>query len=85
MVVHPDGTGSAVALTLKDGWFTEKEFGWGSPVWSPDSRQLLLNVTIDGGPFIDLILLDVATGKTTTRSQKSLPVFGWAQDASVRK
>jgi Tol biopolymer transport system component len=79
MLVHPDGSGSTVALTLKDGWFTHKEFGWGSPVWSPDSRQLLLNVTTKGGPYLDVILLDVATGRTTTKSQKGLPIFGWAR------
>lgn len=79
MLVHPDGTGSAVALTLKDGWFTHKEFEWGSPVWSSDGRQLLLNVTTNSGPFLDVVLLDVATGKTTTKSQKGLPIFGWAQ------
>jgi WD40-like Beta Propeller Repeat len=63
VVVHPDGTGSTIALTLKDGWFTHKEFGWGSPLWSPDSRQLLLNVTKNGGPSLDVVLLDGATGK----------------------
>ena len=32
MVVHPDGTRSTIAMALKDGWFTHKEFDWGGPV-----------------------------------------------------
>lgn len=77
MVVHPDGTGSTIALSLKDGWFTHKQFDWGSPVWSPDSTQLLLNVTKNGGPFLDVVLVDLATGKTVTKAKSGLPVFGW--------
>jgi hypothetical protein len=78
MLVHPDGSGSTVALALKDGWFTHKEFGWGSPVWSPNGKQLLLNVWKDGGPLLDVVQLDLATGRTTTTGKNSLPVFGWA-------
>jgi len=36
----------------------------------------LLNVNKNGGPF-DVILLDLATGKTTTKSKSGLSVFGW--------
>lgn len=82
MVVHPDGTGSRVAMTLKDGWFAVREFGWGSPVWSPDSKQLLLNVMKNRGPFLDVVLLDLATGRTTTKSKTAIPLFGWARDSS---
>jgi Tol biopolymer transport system component len=78
VVVHPDGTGSKIVLTLKDGSPPDKEFGWGSPVWSPDSKQLLLNVTKNGGPFLDIVLLDLATGKTTIKSKTGPPLFGWA-------
>ena len=78
IVVHPDGTGSRIALSLRDGWFTHKQFDWGSPVWSPDSTQLLLNVTKNGGPLLDVVLVDLATGKTVTKSKSGLPVFGWA-------
>jgi Tol biopolymer transport system component len=83
MLVHPDGTGSTFALTLKDGWFTAKAFDWGSPVWSPDSKQLLLNVTKNGGPLLDVVLLDLATGKTTTKRKDSLPVFGWIRHSAA--
>jgi len=77
VLVHPDGTGSTTAMTLKDGWFTHKEFSWGSPVWSPDSKQLLLNVMKNGGPMLDVILLDLQTGRVVTKSKSGLPVFGW--------
>jgi Tol biopolymer transport system component len=63
-------------MALKDGWFTYKEFDWGGPVWSPDSKQLLLNVRKNGGPD-DVILLDLATGQTTTKSKNGLPIFAW--------
>jgi Tol biopolymer transport system component len=84
MVVRPDGNGSTVALSLTDGWFTHKQFDWGSPVWSPDSTQLLLNVTKNGGPLLDVVLVDLATGKTVTRSKSGLPVFGWATSSASR-
>jgi len=75
--VHPDGTESRIAVTLKHGWFTYKEFSWGSPVWSPDGKQLLLNVMKNGGPMLDVILLDLQTGRVVTKSKSGLPVFGW--------
>lgn len=75
MLVRPDGTGSKSAMTLKS---SSRNFGWGSPVWSPDSKQLLLNVTKDDGPLLDVVLLDLATGRTTTKAKNGLPVFGWA-------
>ena len=79
VLVHPDGTGATIALSLRDGWFTHKEFDWGSPVWSPDSTQLLLNVTKNGGPLLDVVLVDLATRKTVTKSKSGLPVFGWVR------
>lgn len=82
MTVHPDGTGSMTALTPGNGWFTHRDFDWGSPVWSADSKQLLLNATRNNGSSIDTIRLDLATGKTTTKSNLDVPVFGWVRDAS---
>jgi hypothetical protein len=81
MLVHPDGTGVKRALKLKDSWFASKHFGWGAPVWSPDSRQLLFNVVKNDGPALDVVLLDVATGRTTTTVTSGFPVFGWARRA----
>ena len=79
MRVHPDGTGVKPALKLKDSWFASKHFGWGAPVWSPDSRQLLINVVKNDGPALDVVLLDIATGRTTTTVSSGFPVFGWAR------
>jgi hypothetical protein len=68
---------------------------------SVGGRQLLLNVTKDGGPLLpqpkfledfreslavgrphrtDVVLLDLASGQTTTKSTSGLPVFGWVRD-----
>jgi Tol biopolymer transport system component len=73
MLIHPDGTGVKTAMHLKDSRRSAGNFGWGSPVWSPDSRQLLLNVTKDGGPLLDVVLLDLASGRVTTKSTNGLP------------
>ena len=82
MLVHPDGTGGELALKLKDSWFASTRFGWGAPVWSPDSRQLLFNVVKNDGPALDVVLVDIATGRTVTKVTSGLPVFGWARRAN---
>jgi WD40-like Beta Propeller Repeat len=78
LIVHPDGTGAQTVLTLKDGWFAGRSFGAGGPVWSPDSTQLLVNVVKDEGPDGDVLLLDLATGRATTKLRNGFSVFGWA-------
>jgi hypothetical protein len=77
LIVHPDGTGVQTVLTLKDGWFAGRSFGAGGPVWSPDSIQLLINVVKDEGPDGDVLLVDLATGRTTTKLRDGFSVFGW--------
>lgn len=78
LIVHPDGTGARIVLTLKDGWLTGRTFGAGGPVWSPDSTQLLMNVVKDEGPQGDVLLLDLASGRATTKMSNGFSVFGWA-------
>ena len=80
MLVHPDGTGATIVMTLKDGWFTHREFDWGGPVWSPDSTQLLVNVRNNGDRPDEVVLVDLATRKTVRKSRESLPLFGWVRD-----
>lgn len=80
MLVHPDGTGAKRAWKLKDSWFASKHFGWGAPVWSPDSRQLLFSVVKNDGPALDVVLLDLPSGRTTTKATNAIPVFGWARN-----
>jgi hypothetical protein len=36
-------------------------------VWSPDGHQLLLNVSKDDRALLDVVLLALGTGKTTTK------------------
>ena len=76
-LVHPDGTGFRTALHLNDTWTAARSFSWGGPVWSPGGGQLLLNVMKNDGPSLDVLLLDLTTGRTTTKGKNVLPVFGW--------
>jgi hypothetical protein len=76
-IVHPDGTGLETVLTLKDGSYAGRSFGAGGPVWSPDSIQLLVNVVKNEGPIGDVLLVDLATGRTTTKLRDGFSVFGW--------
>jgi WD40 repeat protein len=79
MVVHPDGTGTKVAKHGGGSFFIHREFGWGL-VWSPDGKKLLLNEMKGDLRYIniDVVLLDLETGRSTTKSKNGLPVFGWA-------
>ena len=47
----------------------------------PTTRQLLFNVVKNDGPALDVVLLDVVTGRTTDEVTSGLPVFGWARRA----
>ena len=78
VLVHPDGTGSKTALTLKDGWFTARRFAGRSPVWSPDNTQLLLSVVKNDDRAVDVVLLEVASGRATKKLRDGFSVFGWA-------
>ncbi len=78
MLVHPDGTGTKVAKHVGGGFFVHREFGWGL-VWSPDGKKLLLNEMKGDLRYIDIdvVLLDLETGRATTKSKNGPPVFGW--------
>jgi hypothetical protein len=82
MVVHPDGTGTR---TIKDvsGGFRYRSFNWGL-VWSPDGQQLLLNEIKADGPDLRVMLLDLASGKFSKKSDNGLPAFGWASGPKAR-
>jgi hypothetical protein len=76
VIVHPDGTGTKVVSTAHGTLFTYRKFGYGV-VWSPDSKKLLLNrVTNDVGK-LDVVLVHIETGQSTTILKNSVPVFGW--------
>jgi len=79
VLVHPDGTGSRIvrkAGQSRSGF--QRWFGWGGPVWSPDSKQLLLSEIKGIQAGVVVVLVDLDNGRTQTKLQDGLPVFGWA-------
>jgi WD40 repeat protein len=77
-LVHPDGTGDHVVKDVGGRIFGYKSFGL-DPVWSPNGTRLLLNLFKGDGDTQDVVLLDVKSGKMTTKSHNGYPVLGWAQ------
>ncbi len=73
-VVHPDGTGMKIVRDGEHG-FRYRVWPYGA-VWSPDGRKFLLNEAIGPDRF-NVEIVDVATGKTTTKSKDGLAVFDW--------
>jgi hypothetical protein len=75
LAVHPDGTGGKILAQLEGGRFFLE-----GPVWSPDSKRLLLNEVSDYERWtVDIDLLDLATLKLTRRLKNKVPVFAWAE------
>jgi Tol biopolymer transport system component len=75
LLVRPDGTGSKVVVTLRG----ERAFS-GAPLWSPDSKTILLNEVRDELKGTkDIHLLELATLKMTRRFKDVPPIFGWAE------
>ncbi len=74
LLIHPDGASSRILVTLRGGrGFVN------SPIWSPDSKTILLNEwrNLDEGTM-DIHLLDLATLKMTRKFRGASPVFAWA-------
>jgi Tol biopolymer transport system component len=78
-LVHPDGTGRKTVKNLARNILLHgyRSFN-GGLVWSPDGKQLLLNEIKGDGPNLDVMLLDLASGQSSKKSENSLPIFGWA-------
>jgi len=77
ILVHPDGTKTKVVRNL--GRLLRPYRGFRYPaVWSPDGKQLLLDELKGEGPNIDVMLVDVESGKVTRKSHNGLAVVGWA-------
>ena len=76
--MSPIGTHSRVLMGLSSGWGDDS-----GPVWSPDSKTLLLSRVRDpdNGTF-DIYMLDTVTGKTTKKFKNVAPVYAWV-DAST--
>jgi Tol biopolymer transport system component len=79
LLVHPDGTGGKAIHKAGKGLFfgLQRWFGWGGPVWSPNSKHLLLTEINgpDGGQFV--VLVDVADGTVQKKEKNVFPVYGW--------
>lgn len=73
-LVHPDGTGMKIVRDVESG-FRNRPMIYGA-VWSPDGRKLLLNEAEDREHF-RVVMLDVATGRATTKSTNGLAVLDW--------
>jgi Tol biopolymer transport system component len=76
-IMHPDGSGFKTVKRLRRSFFSFRMFVWGAPVWSPDSKQVLLTLMRDETRS-DLMLLDMDTGRSTTRLERGYPAYGWA-------
>ncbi len=73
MVMHPDGTGARMVL---DGFRRGREVE--GAVWSPDEKTLLLNEREEGG-HVEVVSVDVESGKVKTIAKHTPRVFGWVQ------
>jgi dipeptidyl aminopeptidase/acylaminoacyl peptidase len=84
LAAHPDGTGEQVLYSFPESseLVAQRYFIDASPVWSPDSKELLLNEEGNDDLVINrrrnILLLDFATRKLTTKFKKVPPVLGWA-------
>ena len=78
LMVHPDGTGAKVLVTLPGD---ERIFHDSAPpVWSPDSTQLLVNEIDDPDRWtFNIHRLDLATLHLTKKFKHKAPVYGWAE------
>jgi Tol biopolymer transport system component len=78
ILVHPDGTGTKSVKDVGGNVLLRgyRSFNAGL-VWSPDGKQLLLNEIKGDGPKLNVMLLDLASGRFSRKSEDSLPVFGW--------
>jgi Tol biopolymer transport system component len=73
-LIHPDGTGAKVVQQLIGYWMFLK-----GAVWSPGGEKLIFNEEeVDGGA--NVTMLDLSSGKATTRSKNVLFVLGWAAE-----
>jgi Tol biopolymer transport system component len=86
-LVHPDGTERKIVKRFKRSSFflaAETSFVWGGPVWSPDSKRILFTASASE-PYVDVMLLDLPTGRTATKLKKALPIFGWVAASDTHR
>lgn len=78
ILVHPDGTGSRMLLDIHGHFYSSyRQFAYGA-VWSPNGKQVLLNEMKGEKGSIDVVLMDIESGKTTRKSKDGPVISGWA-------
>jgi Tol biopolymer transport system component len=71
-LITPDGAQSRTLMT-----YSTYIYGV-APVWSPNSKTLLINKSRDAEyNSYDIYLLDLATGKRTRKFKNTMPVYAW--------
>jgi Tol biopolymer transport system component len=77
LMMHANGSGLKAVRRLRQGFFSYGSFIGRGPVWSPDSKQLMVTVMRDE-TRLDIMLIDLASGRAMTRLKK-VPVtpYGW--------
>ena len=74
-LMRPDGTGSRVLTTFRSEVVPDLK-----PVWSPDSKELLINESRNPDKDTwNIYLLDLGTLKLTRKFEDTPPVFAWVE------
>ena len=84
LLVHPDGSGQKTLAESPKSLFGARGQFYLLPVWSPDSRELLLNEVWDIERLdTDVLIYELSTGKLRRKFRDKTPVLGWAVDAAA--
>lgn len=75
-LIRPDGTANRILKNIGRSLIAYRSFG-GAPVWSPDEKKLLLNEYKGEGNSLDVVLLDINTGRMKRLSKNGANVLGW--------
>ena len=78
-MMRANGSGLKTVKRLKQGFFSYGSFVGRGPVWSPDSKQLMVTIRRHE-TRLDIMLVDLASGRAMTRLTK-VPAFpfGWVR------
>jgi Tol biopolymer transport system component len=80
-IVHPDGTDRTALVSVRRSfpWFYKRYFVY-PPVWSPDSKALLLNETaLDETDRTMIHQFDLGPRKLQNKQGKGVSVLGWSR------
>ena len=79
-VIRPDGTGIKTLTEVPHGFLKARGRFFLAPVWSPDSKKLLLNELMNEDTMgTDVLLFDLVRGKSQRKLKDGVPVLGWAE------